>query len=170
MLKSTLSATTARSSACRDGSASARPRLLAPSRKGWVAIRRVCTSYPASATARLARLRAASAACGPSVSVGLRRLIPAVMVRMRKPGPAASRAGLRHPVRASGVSAAAPSIASTSRRETSLIWETNAPAPGSAPRVPRLRKGYRFAHLLRERRVALHELGIEPVVQAEHVV
>src|SRR3989442_892449 len=91
MLNSTLSATTARSSACSDGSASARARLPAPSRKGWVAIRRVWTSYPASATARFAPLRKASAASGPSVSAGLRRVVPAVMVRIRNPGPDADR-------------------------------------------------------------------------------
>src|SRR5438034_542167 len=88
MLNSTFSATTARSSACSAGSASARARLPAPSRKGWVAIRRVWTSYPASATARFAPLRKASAASGPSVSAGLRRVVPAVIVRLRNPRPA----------------------------------------------------------------------------------
>src|SRR2546422_493414 len=54
MLRSTLSAATARSSACRDASAFARARGPAPSRNGCVAMRRVWTSYPASLTVRLA--------------------------------------------------------------------------------------------------------------------
>ena len=135
MLKSTPSATTTRSSACRAVRASARARLSTPCRKGCVAIRSVCTSYPASTAARLAALRKARAGCSASGVAGPCSVVPAVIVRIRKP-PAGSGAGQPRSERANGVTAAAPSIASTSRRVQSFTWERNAPDRDTGPRGP----------------------------------